>query len=355
MNEFHIGEEIRREVKRQGLSETEVADKLCIARQSVFDIYKRRHIATDQLAKLCKILNRDFFQDLSAESFGVAEIEEDEAEIKEQVSALLPEDELRMFHINYMAHDVIDEYLAGERKKPLVLFYAVDDDEILDKFINQLMLNYGEAECEDTSRDLHRDIMFQDWGDGLKIKQCPLFTSLTYTGGDYQTAIGNIEELMSAPGRHVILFLPARNELNRGRLGGLVYEDIADDLFRVWRQRAHVAVIENLRSRYQRNREYYLAYRGEGAIDRLVRDLNARKDVDRRILDLVLGQGLLDVVETMPEDSTGLSRITLRLPVNSSKGKELMFDNGVNNSPLTEMWIELRNGFIVDFQYHKRN
>lgn len=31
-----------------------------------------------------------------------------------------------------------------------------------------------------------------------------------------------------------------------------------------------------------------------------------------------------------------------------------MFDNGVNNHPHLDMWLDIRNGYLVDFQYNKR-
>lgn len=65
MEEYHIGKEIEKEVRKQYPSIDAFAKALHRERQTVYDIFKRAHIATDRLMEVSRLLNRDFFKEFS--------------------------------------------------------------------------------------------------------------------------------------------------------------------------------------------------------------------------------------------------------------------------------------------------
>lgn len=353
MAKYHLGEEIKKEVKRQGIPVEAFADRICIERQSVYDIFKRSHIATDKLAEISRVLNRDFFHEFSL-LYNATENQSDvNGEMSETtISRLLPADELHVVSNGEAIDAVVDEYMTSERKKPLVVFYAADTNFDVDYMLGRWERKGWKGEA-DTARDIHRDTMFQVWDDHLKIEQTPHYTVLVYNGTDYSQAIDNAVKLMETPGRHIVLLVPVVNTLDRGNAGGLIYDDVAEGCFRVWSEKVHFVVVQEEDSCYLRRREYYHAYLGDGIIDRLVKTIAQSGDFERRLLDLTAGTGLLTATEIMPTDNTGLSRIQLSLPVPDSHESKLLFDNGVNNAPHLDMWIDIRNGYLADYQYRE--
>ena len=359
-NEYHLGQEIKKEVQRQGLTATVFADKLCLARQSVYDIFKKRHCATDQLATICKILNRDFFRELSGM---VAEPDDDEQEVSESISTLMPEDKLHAFKSNYMFTEVFREYLLSERTKPLVVFYPKNGTVSIDKIISQATLMDDEP-FTFSYLELCNDMKKQQWDDCIQSRLAQSLVSLIYTGTNYSMAFNNAIELMSKPGRHVMLYIPVENSLQPGRNGGIIYEDIAEELFTIWKDRLHFVVVEGKDDDYMRKHELYLTYRREGIFDRLAESMNemsknvnaAQRDeaIGRVLFDLTNGLDLIIPSVIKPEDESGLIRMRLNMPKMTPEEKELMLNNGINNDPRMSMWIEARNGYIVDYQYSSR-
>lgn len=65
-SEYNIGEIIKAEVTRKGIKVSWLAEQLNCHRNNVYLIFSRRWIDTDTLMKLSRILNHDFFADLSA-------------------------------------------------------------------------------------------------------------------------------------------------------------------------------------------------------------------------------------------------------------------------------------------------
>ena len=59
-----IGQIIKAEVERQGLSATQFADKICVSRTNVYGIYDRRTIDSGLLAKISEVLRHNFFEEL---------------------------------------------------------------------------------------------------------------------------------------------------------------------------------------------------------------------------------------------------------------------------------------------------
>ena len=70
----HIGSVIREEMDRQGRSATWLAKVLCVHRATVYDIYNRQSIDTEQLRKICEALGVNFFLLLGSDMPGCREI-----------------------------------------------------------------------------------------------------------------------------------------------------------------------------------------------------------------------------------------------------------------------------------------
>lgn len=355
MIEYHIGEEIFKEMRRQGMKPADFARALNRERQTVYDIFKKRHIATDMLTDICRVLNRDFFSELSRVNFSKMEEPEDSPELKEQISGLMPENELHTFTTGYLFNEVMEEFLSSERKKFMVVFYT------------HPIVTFPGNDLPTRVQQLAGRL----WGDWiLAHDKCtpafaepnyPLvckrdnFISLVMTDQNYPNAIKMAETLNHNKARHVILYVPVKNKLRAGASGGLIYEDIADELFEAWQGRAHFVYVNDIHPGMIRN--LYHAYRRTGIVDRLIDRLSKDDDIGMLLYDLVFGRGIMDVEEINPEDSTGLSRIKIFYRGSnhlSEPLKRLMFDNGVNNHPHLDMWLDIRNGYLVDFQYNKR-
>ncbi len=62
-----LGEIIKNELKAQERSITWFAAKLCLDRSNVYRLFQKNSIDTDLLMRVSRILNRDFFAQLSSE------------------------------------------------------------------------------------------------------------------------------------------------------------------------------------------------------------------------------------------------------------------------------------------------
>ena len=60
-----IGKLIEEEVRRQGWSITDFADKICCTRSNVYNIFDRNKMDVAQLELISKALNRNFFKELA--------------------------------------------------------------------------------------------------------------------------------------------------------------------------------------------------------------------------------------------------------------------------------------------------
>ena len=91
--DYHIGHEIETEMREQGMSAKQLAEKINLTPQAVYDIFKKNHIATDRLAEIQRVLGRDFFKELSQlannESILADNSEEEESALKERFEMLI--------------------------------------------------------------------------------------------------------------------------------------------------------------------------------------------------------------------------------------------------------------------------
>lgn len=365
MHDYNIGEAINKEIRRQGMKLDDFAAALHRSRQALYDIFKKRHIATDTLAVICRVLNHDFFKDLSKANFNPYEIDEDEdtTELKESISGLMPENELHSLPNNYILDEIVEEFLLSDREKPLVIFYTPllpgDPQPTLQTRVERIALRLWGKEDKEHICEFHS---LGDVDRNLRRSHCSVdehkLESFLLPDANYTFGMRVATRSAHHPGRHAILYIPIENGSNRmrlGRTGGLVYYDIAEELFEAWKYEAHFVYAPALGPRL--TRELYRAYRRTGIIDRLIERLTDGEDVSMDLYDFIIAHDILEVEEINDADSTGLSRIKVYYTdcdkLSEGKRKHLL-ENGVNDTPRLSMWIDVRNGYIVDFEYNKR-
>ena len=125
MEQYHIGQEIKKEMLSKGMTASQLAEKINLTPQAVYDIFKKNHIATDRLMDVQRVLGRDFFKELSqvAINGGALADEEDENAVKERFEMLMPEDKLHVLDMKALSV-LAEEFVMTEHYKPLVIFYA---------------------------------------------------------------------------------------------------------------------------------------------------------------------------------------------------------------------------------------
>lgn len=62
---MHIGHKIEQVVREKRLSISELASQICCTRNNVYKIFGRKSIDTELLERIARILDYDFFKDLS--------------------------------------------------------------------------------------------------------------------------------------------------------------------------------------------------------------------------------------------------------------------------------------------------
>ncbi len=66
---MHIGMRIKEVMAEKGISVITVAKEIECERTNVYNIFAREDINTRLLQKFCKVLNHDFFNELSKDAF----------------------------------------------------------------------------------------------------------------------------------------------------------------------------------------------------------------------------------------------------------------------------------------------
>jgi len=64
---MHLGNAIREELKRQERTVAWFARQICCTRTHVYKIFEKENIDVDLLLRISRILNHDFFKDISEE------------------------------------------------------------------------------------------------------------------------------------------------------------------------------------------------------------------------------------------------------------------------------------------------
>lgn len=341
MEEYHIGKEIEKEVRKQYPSIDAFAKALHRERQTVYDIFKRAHIATDRLMEVSRLLNRDFFKEFSnVLHFGETSEEEDEAELAECISQLMPENELQVIRAERL-HELIDEFFLSERKKPMIIMHDDNDSIVADL------------------RKVAEDVLGKGMVKNITIKQEDIFafeTSITrlsempqkaieinYTGsgseGGFDDIILLAERLSTESGKHVVVFCTCINELGKDTNIRLTYSSWAEECFDTWHKRVHILVADNKNKDFTRRQEIYKASQGEGYIDRV---LAAFEKGDNDVAGKILGKVLNDLstyqfeVKDIDADT---SRFYVRTLSPTQEEKSLLED--CNISPRLTMWFDM--------------
>jgi hypothetical protein len=66
---IHVGSMIRHELRAQGRSVAWLSRTICLERCTIYKIFERENIDVKLLARLCVLLNHDFFADISTQIF----------------------------------------------------------------------------------------------------------------------------------------------------------------------------------------------------------------------------------------------------------------------------------------------
>ncbi len=59
--QIHIGREIENVYQKSGMKLSEFAKRINTSARNVYSIFERKEIKTDQLQKICEVLDFDFF------------------------------------------------------------------------------------------------------------------------------------------------------------------------------------------------------------------------------------------------------------------------------------------------------
>lgn len=121
-----IGKLIEDEVNRQQMSKKEFAEKICCSRKNVYDIFKKSSIHLDQLARISRVLNRNFFEELARDP-SLIDIDSEEA---------VREMENRRAISQFM--EVVPGVLQKLHKQPIITFgrpLGLEDDIALPDFM----------------------------------------------------------------------------------------------------------------------------------------------------------------------------------------------------------------------------
>ncbi len=68
MNKLNIGALIKVEMQRQGMSVAEMAKKLNVQRQTVYDMLNRPNIDVERLKDISDVLHKDFMSDIASQN-----------------------------------------------------------------------------------------------------------------------------------------------------------------------------------------------------------------------------------------------------------------------------------------------
>jgi hypothetical protein len=87
MSSLHIGSEIRKRAKKKGMRADTMAKLLNVSTPNIYKIYERESMDTDLLARICEVLDYNFFT-LYAKSFRT-ELESDALDLCRQENVML--------------------------------------------------------------------------------------------------------------------------------------------------------------------------------------------------------------------------------------------------------------------------
>lgn len=355
MEEYHIGKEIEKEVRKQYPSIEAFAMALHRERQTVYDIFKRSHIATDRLIEVSKLLNRDFFKELSKFCLaGLVPIEiKSEENLTESISQLMPEDELQIITPTYMA-DVADEYFLTSRTKPLVVFYDSMKDSVSNVFhrIGETILGTGMMKTVHTE---YKELLKFEAMIGLlaNIPQKAIEIYYESSGIDgYDEIILLSERLVATSGKFVILYCKCVNALSSDNKH-IKYDDWAERCFEAWHERIHALVADNIQKDFARRQEIYHAsmYPPCGYIDKALQLLDEGRNIAaRKVLEKALFKRSTYTF-TDEDRENNVHRFYATSAIPTAEEQELLKECEVE--PCLSMWFDIdkEDGEIVAYDH----
>lgn len=160
-----IGQLIEEEVRRQQIPIMEFAEMIMCGRQNVYKIFEKSSIHLDQLARISRVLNRNFFMDLATDS-SLIDIDSEEA---------IQEMENRRAVSQFI--DVVPKVLARMRKETIIAFgtpLGLEDIEDLPDFMltkYNVTFTKGSFLCEKPSVASNRFLRINAYEsrDGIKV------------------------------------------------------------------------------------------------------------------------------------------------------------------------------------------
>ncbi|WP_290379954.1 hypothetical protein [uncultured Muribaculum sp.] len=114
-----IGELIEKEVRRQQIPITEFAKMICCKRNNVYDIFNRNKMDIVQLKQISKVLNRNFFKELSEDVELINDDEESE------------EDAIKQKAVSQF-FNIVPDVLCKLGKPSTIVFSRLDEPEYKD-------------------------------------------------------------------------------------------------------------------------------------------------------------------------------------------------------------------------------
>lgn len=345
MAEQSIGELIRRHMKQKSMSATALANKINIERQSLYDIFNSTHISTSRLVSFCKVLEHDFFADLSNIYCNTNNQLVDKADDGDGFS-LIDKDRLPAVNSPFMRSRIVEKFIKKGKKKLLVIFY--------DFFNIEDFSETGPiaAVCDACDLTIEEDahLLTQSYETPALIASDKKVQVYCYNGSAYSRVLQEFTQPDKKDKKKKILMIPVMNELQKGVNGGVEYQGIADDLYAIWRDKASFSLFA---FNYGRRRELYRAYLCDGIFDRMSREYMIDDNIERQLVDLVVGEGALDVVNVTPPDNNDTITISLAYPPATKEELDVLKNNGVNDNPKLTMWFNIRQNILIDFEYRR--
>ena len=341
MEEYHIGKEIEKEVRKQYPSIDAFAKALHRERQTVYDIFKRAHIATDRLLEVSRLLNRDFFKEFSnVLHFSETSEEENETEVAECISQLMPEDELQVIKAARL-HELIDEFFLSERKKPMVIIHEDNYSIVADlRKVAENILGKGMVK----SITIRQEDIFAFETSISRLSDMPQKGfEICYTGsgseGGFDDIILLAERLATESGKHIVVLCTCINSLDKDNNNKLTYCSWAEEYFDTWHERVHMFVADNEKKDFAHRQELYKASQGAGYIDLA---LAAFKKGNNEEAGKILGKALFGL-STYQFDFVQFDDDTTRFYANtvSPTPEERSLLDECHITPRLTMWFDL--------------
>ena len=274
MEKYHIGQEILKEVKAKFPSVAAFARELCKSSSATYEIFGKTSLDTDQLLKVSKLLDRDFFREFSEKCLNGEVAVEDKDMTEKRVNCLLPEDELHVF-TPYNCEMVFEEYFLLPRRKPLVAFCRSRDSITYTDAVSRIGEGiFGEGKVKTLMVDKNALVDFE--------AQIPHMTALPqkafvvcYSGSGLQNGFDQIillsEKLLAASEKHVVVI--CKNNSRIENLGHPKYISYAEPTFDTWKERIFACVLDNSQNDFVYYRELFRATKNGDCIRGIARCL----------------------------------------------------------------------------------